>query len=383
MVLADVAVVHQRRTVELIDAAASRALAQWRRVDFADLDRSWVEVGPRIVAVAEDAQRRTANAAGSYAAAAEKAQGVDSAGVRVNGEAVVGVDGSGRSVDTLLQGSIVSTKRAVAAGVGANEAMIAGAAYLVSMMKTALADVARSSDVVASAGKGFTDYVRVIQAGACQRCAILAGIRSSKDAFERHPGCRCMAAPTFGERPEGFFATPEEYFDSLSEAEQDRVFTRGGAEAIRSGARVSTVVSARRGATGISYSNRLNSRVGRGPWRRMERVTVGFRPDGSAIQVFTTTEGTTARGVFGRNAATTRVGSDRYSTANRIRLMPESIVELTDDVDLRKVLLRDAGYLDYPIQNYSSNEWVQEHRVIRSNERRIADDFYRSLGVTL
>lgn len=375
---------HRRRVSDLVDGATVRALRAWGRVDFTDLDRSWLEVGPEVVAAVVAAQEAAVRSSGPYVGAAERAQGASSAGVVVNSSALAGVDGSGRPVDGLAVGSIVTTKRAVAAGAGQAEAMVAGATYLAAMMKTAIADIARSGDAVASAGKGFTAYVRVVQAGACSRCAILAGVRSAKDAFPRHPACRCTAFPTNGSVPDGLFQDAGDYFDSLSEAEQDRIFTKGGAEAIRAGADPSRVVSARRGATGISFSNRLDDRVGRGAWRRMERTSIGFRPDGSAIQVFTTTEGTTRRGQFGRaQTEFQRVGANRYSTAKRLRLMPESIIELTDDAELRKILLRDAGYLDFPIRNYSSNEWIAERAASRAADRRIADEFFRSLGVTL
>lgn len=378
---------HQRRLITRLAIAESRALRLWGRVDVNDLDASWDALGPAITSVGIQAQMQSVAASGVYVSAAERAQGFSSAGVRVNMEALAGVDGSGRDLGGLLRGSISTTKERIGAGAGGGNALLSGAAYLAAMMKTAIADVSRSSDLVAASGKGFTSYVRAINPGACDRCALLAGVSSYKIAFRRHPSCKCTAVPLAndGAAPAGLFNTAEEYFESLSKAEQDRIFTEGGAEAIRSGARISTVVSARRGARGISFSNRLDDRVGRGAWRRMERTTVGFRPDGSPIQVFTTSEGTTRRGVFGRNAGvgTVRDAGARYSRTTRLRLMPESIVDLTDDPDLRKVLLRDAGYLDYPIQNYSSNAWIAEHRIIRANERRIADEFYRSLGATI
>lgn len=384
MVAAVIAESHRAAVSRLIDRAVSRGLSAWRRMDFTDLDRAWLDVGPEVVAAAVAAQALAVESSGRYAGQAERVQGRTSEAVRVNSAALAGVDGSGRDIDSLMRGSVVSTKRAVGAGLGQAEAMLAGASYLAAMMKTAIADVARSGDAVAAAGKGFTKYVRVVQAGACSRCAILAGSYSAKVAFQRHPACRCTAFPTFVDAPAGLFTSAEDYFESLDREEQDRVFTKGGAEAIRSGARISTVVSARRGATGISFSNRLDDRLGRGAWRRMQRTTVGYRPDGSPIQVFTTTEGTTRRGVFGRMQRDfQRPAGERYTRSTRLRLMPESIVQLTDDIELRQVLLRDAGYLDFPVQNYSSNAWLAERQTQRAIDRQIADDFYRSLGITI
>jgi hypothetical protein len=82
------------------------------------------------------------------------------------------------------------------------------------------------------------------------------------DPFQRHPGCRCTAAPITGE---GKTLTRSRYHVAgrvLREpdpAEQDRVFTKAGAEAIRAGADPVSVVSARRGARGIDYSSAVLS----------------------------------------------------------------------------------------------------------------------------
>lgn len=67
--------------------------------------------------------------------------------------------------------------------------------------------------------------------------------------------CDCIHRPAHAgslqaARDEGLIQDPYEYFRSLPAAEQDRVFTRSGAAAIRDGADMSRVVNARRGMTG-------------------------------------------------------------------------------------------------------------------------------------
>jgi hypothetical protein len=153
--------------------------------------------------------------------------------------------------------------------------------------------------------------------------------------------------------PAGLHADPQEYFDSLSEADQDRIFTKAGAQAIRDGADVSRVVSARRGAAGIGYAGHSPGPHPPGvPRGRFVKTTIGYRPNGAPVQVYTTSEGTTVRGSFGRAnrdlSETRRADGARYSSTGRVRLMPESIVEIAgDDLELRQAFLRDAGYLDY------------------------------------
>jgi hypothetical protein len=199
------------------------------------------------------------------------------------------------------------------------------------------------------------------------------------------------------ERPDGLegrFASPTDYFESLSPAEQDRVFTKAGAEAIRAGADPITVVTARRGATGIDYSNAvLDPRTLPNSGRRLIKTVIGRDADGNPILGYVTGESTTVRGAFGRQAqiaagGTQRTSGARYRSTNRIRLMPETIIGLTDDIELRKVLLRDAGYLRYPITAADRTAPLGGGYVARRDElirtdRVEADAFYRGHGIAL
>ena len=141
---------------------------------------------------------------------------------------------------------------------------------------------------------------------------------------------------------------PQEYFDSLSPDDQDKYFTKAGAEWIRLGADIGQVVNARRGARGLSQPGRLTAaeqRALRGGKRgRLERVDVYGR------QVAVTTEGTTVRGVAGKllveTGGTTRDPGARHRRARTPRLMPEALIELADgDRDEAVRLLRRFGYL--------------------------------------
>jgi hypothetical protein len=90
---------------------------------------------------------------------------------------------------------------------------------------------------------------------------------SWRTAFRRHPSCSCSTLPS--DRTEGreHVADPKAYFDSLSPAEQDRVFTKSGAQAIRDGADIGRVVNARRKASGMSTATE-------GQRRRLKTVNV-------------------------------------------------------------------------------------------------------------
>lgn len=135
----------------------------------------------------------------------------------------------------------------------------------------------------------------------------------------------------------------------MSQAEQNRIFTRAGARAIRDGADMNQIVNARRGAAGLSVPGRLTAeeqrmlRGGRDRGRLTRQPVYGQ-------EVFTTTEGTTRRGLAGRRLgawsedATRRRGA-RYRSARTPRLMPESIYELAEDREDAVRLLRRFGYI--------------------------------------
>lgn len=372
----EVAQAHQRRIISRTDKAIRTAVVAWAAMEFADLDGSWQAVGETALVAAQTAQNANAADATTYLKQITKTAYHEASGMFVNSSAFVGVDGSGRSLSALLYGSVTTTKQAVGAGLGSQESLYAGQLYLASMMKTALHDTSRSADLTASAGEGYTRYVRVVSAGACSRCAVLAGIRSNKTAFKRHPACKCSTFPVEDDAstaPSGFYDNAEDYFESLSEVEQNKVFTKAGAEAIRAGADPAAVVTARRGATGIEYGNGIGRGTRANSGRRMMPTQIGRNSDGSPIYGYVTTEGTTKRGQFGKLNRSVTGSNAKYT-----RLMPETIVGLTDDKELRKVLLRDAGYLNVP----GSTRDVKRLE-LAAQDRATATKFYRSLGIQL
>jgi len=390
MTAASVASAHQDRLIAINQKATDRLLRLWRRMDFDALDASWATLAPSMLRQSDAAQLAAARTSDRYTSALSGEYDFDQDSARIIPGSFVGVDGSGRSMESLLHGAVTTTKEAVGAGLSRPQAFEAGAAFLATMFKTGFADLARAADMVSATGKGYTHYVRVVNPGACSRCAILAGKDSFKEPFKRHPACKCTTAPVVEDAadvPAGLHATPDDYFESLSRSEQDRIFTKGGAEAIRSGAKVQDVVSARRGASGITTSRGIGRKTVPNSGRRMVRERIGTKPDGTPVMGYTTTEGT-YRGNFKRaqgslGVGTERLAGTRYSSSKRIRLMPETIVNLTSDLPTRQLLLRDAGYLDYPITNTSSSAWVQEQQAARIADRAAAEAFYRSHGIQL
>jgi hypothetical protein len=370
---ADLAYARQDRVVRVGDRAASITVRMWNSRITPELDASWAGLEPDLTSTVAAAQTTVAAGSTRYVAQA----GSDRDGFPVEPAAFAGVDASGRSLAGLLYGAVTTAKTLIGSGAGLQQALSGGAGYLAAMAKTATADTARSADLTAAVGRKYTHYVRVVQPGACSRCAILAGIDSYSTAFKRHPACRCTSMPVddLDESPARLYSSPDNYFQTLTTAEQDRIFTKAGAEAIRAGADPVTVVSARRGAVGIDYSRSvLSGRTLPNSGRRLERTVIGVK-DGQPILGYVTGEGTTRRGQVFKNQTRAGLGSTK-----RIRLMPETIIDLTGDTELRRVLLRDAGYLTYPT---TGSDWIARKNALVRTDRATADAFYREHGISL
>lgn len=116
-----------------------------------------------------------------------------------------------------------------------------------------------------------------------------------------------------------------EYFESLDPVEQERIFTKAGAQAIRDGADINQVVNARRGMSQIQTP-------GSTKW-------------------LVTNEGATRRGIGRRsmNAAgigdVKKVPGSRYRRTISQRLMPETIYQVGRDQEHIMQLLKTYGYI--------------------------------------
>lgn len=350
VLLADIAERHRAARERLTKATVSDVLRRWRQFDVRDLDLSWDLHAEALVVTVAAAQVKAAGQANPYMRTVAAATG-DPVGAQVAPAAFSGVTLDGRELGPAMYGAVTHTKDLIGTGRSVADAFTVGASFLATVVSSAVQDMGRQADLTAGVGARRLHYVRVISPGACSRCAILAGAGSSAKAYLRHPSCKCTALPVYdgGPAPKGLFDDAGAYFDSLSPSEQDRVFTKAGAEAIRHGANPSKVVNARRGAYGIGYSGHYGTFISNTGMRRLQPVRIGVKPDGSPLQVFMTTEGTTSRGSFGRReiaAFENAKKQGRYRRTTTIRLMPEQIAVMAGgDPDRWVELLRRYGYL--------------------------------------
>ncbi|GAX57324.1 hypothetical protein [Streptomyces olivochromogenes] len=311
----------------------------WKRLAAADLSGSWLQgLGAAMVRAVSAGQLVAASTGQPYIEAMVRMDGLSNdyleQAARVDARSFSGVAADGRTLDSLLYLPVIRTKTLIGGGLTLQEAMLAGQAQLLRIAASEVADAGRGAAGVAMvANRSVTGYVRQVRAGACARCAILAGrwYRWNAD-FQRHKRCACYGVPATDARP-GRHVNPMSFFNGLSRAEQDRRFTIGGAEAIRNGADIYKVVNAGRST-----------------------VTL----DAYGKKVVATLEGTTRRGEFfqqmrreaeqrtgqrfARGRADVEQGLPRFHLKTP-RLTPSEILRLSEDRDELIGMLKRFGYL--------------------------------------
>ncbi|WP_406199259.1 hypothetical protein OG331_23045 [Streptomyces sp. NBC_01017] len=321
------AVAHQEARQRLATATALATHSIWRRLDQDNLYQSWLGLAGDVLAVVAGGQMAAAQMTGPWLNELLGPENDDRPGAGgVIPEAFAGADGAGRPLAGALMAPIWAALRLVTAGRPIVQALVAGRSLLDAIAQTAVADVGRAADSVAmTARPAVTGYIRVVEAGACSRCLILAGNEYQTDkAFLRHPRCNCGMEPvTRTHRPRP--ASPDDLVAQMSEEQKRKTFGTDAAKAINEGADLGQLVNARRGMSGASV--------------------LGGRP-------VTTTEGT-VRGEFRRQefralqqaGAIPRSQSMRGFRPTRPRLMPEEIYRQAGDRQHAVRLLREHGYI--------------------------------------
>jgi hypothetical protein len=231
-------------------AVAQLARELWRDIDPGRIDATWARLLPELLVALAGAQRAAAQAADGYLDTILEQQDVGTASAgRLRLAALSGTAADGRPLDALLWQPTIAAKVAIGSGATPARALATGYANLDMIVRTEVADAGRIADQIAlTARRQATGYVRMLVGKSCSRCAVLAGRRYEwNTGFDRHPRCDCIHIPAREDSADDLRTDPKKYFASLTEAEQDRLFTKAGAEAIREGADIGRVVNARRG----------------------------------------------------------------------------------------------------------------------------------------
>lgn len=288
MAVEQIAARHVAQQAALGRRAAEQIRALWRRIDPAAISGSWRMLLPEALTVLMTAQAAAAAGAELYTADVVASYGVTAPAMGQIAPTAFALSASdGRPLASLLYQPAITALQQIGAGQSPARGLVSGAGVLDMIARTQVADAGRTADAVAMVARpGLTGYVRVLSQPSCARCIILAGKRYRWNAgFRRHPRCDCRHLPVAGFVPDDVRVQPKAYFDGLSAAEQDKVFGKAGAEAIREGADIARVVNARRGL--VEADGRLFTReaAGRRPRLMPEQIFRDAKDRDDAIRL--------------------------------------------------------------------------------------------------
>lgn len=307
-------------------AAVLAARRSWAGVDPDAISESWAARSLALGAVLTRLQGMAARDGAAMVPRVldELGTPVDPIG-ELNPSAVAGFAGSGWDPVTVFESAPIAAKHAIAGGASPADALVAGGGVLSGIVLTAMADAGRQGAALGVLTRPRVGYTRMLNPPSCSRCAILAGRPSRREAFRRHPRCDCRAIPTMETQGDQFTVDTSAYFGGLDAAEQDRIFTKAGAQAIRDGADINQVVNARRGMSAMQSPG--------------------------SFKWLVTNEGTTRRGLGFKamdQAGWTRAASKDNASRRaltRQRLMPETIYAIARNQDDALQLLKAYGYV--------------------------------------
>ena len=232
------AVEHYRRMQRLQAGASLAARRAWRSVDPQWISESWAEAVPDLSDAVAVRQVKAAAMGAGYGADTLAAQAAYVAPVAfVNTRAFAGQSSLGLPLGNVIYSPAIKVKEWISQGYSPASAMRMGGKLAESIAQTQVADAGRSAASVDTFTRPTVMYTRMLNPPSCSRCSVLAGrVYRNNQGFMRHPRCDCVHVVTASEaaaKAEGLIHDPYEYFESLSEAEQDRLYTKAGAQAIR------------------------------------------------------------------------------------------------------------------------------------------------------
>lgn len=243
---------HYERVQSYQRDALRVALAAWGEVAPGAISETWEPLLPTVTVAVTSAQISAAESSlVSYRDMAVETGQYRLPRAFVDPDSVAGESSDGGDLEAALYVPAIRAKQAISAGAAPAPAMRAVQSEFRMLVGSLVADSGRKAATALNATRFTGGYVRMLNPPSCSRCAILAGRWFRwNDGFQRHPQCDCVHIPAKSgdwARDEGFVSDPYEYFESLSEADQARLFGKSNARAIRDGADIFQVENAKRG----------------------------------------------------------------------------------------------------------------------------------------
>lgn len=251
MAIPEAAVDYYNRVDRLSARANKVSQDAWERVNPDEIGHSWGKISGLLVESLSAVQVQAATLGASYGARTLASQGLyEAPDGWVNPKSFGGYSTNGAPLDKALYSAAPHALHQIGNGASTSAAMSAGRVVAGLIAQTQVLEAGRSAAGLDTFTRPGVGYVRMTDPGACDRCIVLAGkFYRNNEGFLRHPNCACVHVQTSSQaaRDEGLIDDPYEHFNSLSEDEQDRAFTKAGAQAIRDGADIGQVVNARKG----------------------------------------------------------------------------------------------------------------------------------------
>lgn len=243
---------HYEQVQTLQRDALSVALAAWTEVAPGAISETWEPSLPKVTVAVTSAQIGAGESAvESYRNMAVRTGQYRLPDAFVDPESVAGEASGGGDLEGALYTPAIRAKTAIGAGEAPVVALDRARVELEKIVGSVIVDAGRRAATALNATRFTGGYTRMLNPPSCSRCAILAGRWYRwNQGFERHPQCDCVHIPAKSHEwavDEGFVADPYEYFHSLSEQDQARLFGASNARAIRDGADIFQVENAKRG----------------------------------------------------------------------------------------------------------------------------------------
>lgn len=247
MALPQSAVDHYRQQQAISVSTAQQVQSLWRQMG-PNFDLSWSGIAPDVFAVAVAGQTAAAVGGLDYVPVVLDEQGITAPSVAdVDPTRFAGGTRDGRPLESLLAGAVYESKAQVAQGLDTAGALRAGGMWLSNAVLDAVRDANRQA--VAS---GYTvrpkvqGWVRMLNPPSCKFCVTLAGKYFRwNQGFQSHRLCDCKHIPTDESVAGDLTIDPYKYFHSLPQVDQNRLFGKNDAEALRNGADIYRVVNIR------------------------------------------------------------------------------------------------------------------------------------------
>ena len=267
---------YYRTTTSIQKSTVARVAELWSLLSIGDPAGDYWQggVGEAIAQTVSAGQYAAANTAGLYVDQAVTDQGVPIGEYAVDARAFSGVSETGGSLKSAMFRVVQALLADLAAGRPRLEAQLSAKARATLFGGNEVANAARAAESAGITGTSHvTGYIRELNLPSCDRCIILAGRWYRWSAgFQRHPRCDCFHIPAV-DAQQGADFSPHEYFDSLSAAEQDNIFGKANAEAIRMGADMGRVVNANQSTLPVGvYKERVRGADGEFRWVNTDRV---------------------------------------------------------------------------------------------------------------